>query len=136
MSKTASVPNELYFVTLTIVDWISIFIRQKYFTFIVENLQYCQKEKNLEIFEYVIMPNHIHMICRGRDVPLSDILRDFKSYTSKELYKMIKSDAEESRRAWMIKAFNEHGKENTLNQKFSQQLRNLLLRRQEMVVVS
>jgi REP element-mobilizing transposase RayT len=118
MSKTASQSNVLYFVTLTIADWISVFIRRKYFEFIIENLQYCQKKKGLEIFEYVIMPNHIHMICLGLDNPLSNILRDFKSYTSKELYNMINNNSGESRRKWMISGFNKHGKKNNLNKDF------------------
>lgn len=118
MSKTASQTNVLYFVTLTIVDWVSIFIRRKYFEFIIDNLQYCQKNKGLEIFEYVIMPNHIHMICLGRDNPLSDILRDFKSFTSKELYNLIKNNSKESRRKWMISIFDKQGKKNNLNQDF------------------
>ncbi len=66
MSKTASQPDELYFITMTIVDWIDIFTRRIYFDFIIDNLEYCQKNKGLEIYEYVIMTNHIHMICKGK----------------------------------------------------------------------
>ena len=92
MSKTAILPNELYFVTLTIVDWIDIFTRQVYFDFIIDNLKYCQENKSLEVYEYVIMTNHIHMICLGKEIPLSDILRDFKTFTSKILFKLIKEN--------------------------------------------
>ena len=88
MSKTASQPNELYFVTLTIVDWIDVFTRVLYFDFIIDNLDFCQRKKKLEVYEYVIMTNHIHMICLGRDKPLSDILRDFKTFTSKVLLRI------------------------------------------------
>lgn len=118
MSKSASQSNVVYFVTLTIVDWISVFIRRQYIEFIIENLQYCQENKGLEIFEYVIMPNHIHMIYLGRDIPLSNILRDFKSFTSKDLYKMIKNNSGESRQSWIISIFNNHGKKNNLNENF------------------
>lgn len=118
MSKTASQPNELYFITLTIVDWVDVFTRSEYVNFIIENLQYCQENKGLEIFEYVIMTNHIHLICRGKDEPLSNILRDFKTYTSKQLYRMIKNNPNESRRDWMIHIFNKHGKANKHNKNF------------------
>jgi len=111
-------PDELYFVTLTIVDWINLFTRVEYKEFIIENLQYCQKNKGLEIFEYVIMTNHIHLICRGNDVPLSDILWDFKTFTSKGLFKMIENNPNESRQRWLLKSFRSHGKKNPLNRNF------------------
>jgi REP element-mobilizing transposase RayT len=115
MSKTASLPNELYFVTLTVVDWIDIFTRKIYFDFIIENLNFCQQKKHLEVYEYVIMTNHIHMICLGRDKALSDILRDFKTFTSKEIVRLIKSNEKESRKKWMLVAFRQHGKDNPMN---------------------
>jgi len=105
MPKTATAANELYFVTLTVAYWIDIFTRREYSDFIVDNLSFCQKNKYLEIYEYVIMTNHLHMICRGNEIPLSDILRDFKTFTSKGLYKLIKENPKESRRKWMIPLF-------------------------------
>ncbi len=118
MSKTANLSNELFFVTLTIVNWIDLFTRPCYFNFIIENLIYCQKIKRLEIYEYVIMTNHIHMICFGNEVPLSDILRDFKTFTSKELFKLVGENPQESRKEWILKAFRKAGKDNPLNKDF------------------
>jgi hypothetical protein len=45
-------------------------------------------------------------------------LRDFKSFTSKEIYKMIKNNTGESRRTWIISIFNKHGRKNKLNENF------------------
>ncbi len=118
MSKTASQPDELYFIIMTTVDWIDIFTRRIYFDFIIDNLEFCQTNKNLDIYEYVIMTNHIHMICMGRGVPLSDILRDFKSYTSKELIKLIKENPKESRRKWILNTFKKAGRKNPLNENY------------------
>ncbi len=118
MSKTANIPNGLFFVTMTVVNWIDIFTRKIYFDFVVDNLKYCQEQKGLEIFEYVIMTNHIHMICRGNKVPLSDILRDFKTFTSKELVKLIRDNPKESRKEWMLEAFKNAGRLNPLNKHF------------------
>jgi putative transposase len=61
MSRNAST-DELYFVTLTVVDWIDVFTRRQYNDLIVENLAYCQQHKNLNIYAYVIMTNHIHLV--------------------------------------------------------------------------
>lgn len=84
--------NDTFFVTLTVVYWIDVFTRPVYKDIIVDNLTYCKKNKGLEIYSYVIMPNYLHLIVRSINKPLSDILRDFKTYTSKELYKTIKDN--------------------------------------------
>ncbi len=118
MSKTANLADELFFVTMTIVDWIDLFTRQIYFDFIIDNLKYCQDKKGLEVYEYVIMTNHVHLICLGNNAQLSDILRDFKSYTSKELVKLIKDNPDESRKKWILSAFRKAGRKNPRNENY------------------
>jgi REP element-mobilizing transposase RayT len=54
----------------------------------VDSLKYLQKNKHLKIHAYVFMLNHIHLIIQSPDV--SGAIRDFKSYTAKELLKNIK----------------------------------------------
>ena len=54
--------GEVYFVTDTEVDWVDIFTRPIYRHIIIESLQYCQKEKGLLIYAWVLMTNHMHMI--------------------------------------------------------------------------
>ncbi|MCC8426207.1 transposase [Mucilaginibacter sp. UR6-11] len=114
MSRNAST-DELYFVTLTVTDWIDVFTRRIYSEFIVENLTWCQQNKGLNIYAYVIMTNHIHMVANVTNGSLGDVLGHFKTYTSKELFKMIKSNEQESRRDWMLYAFERAGKYNPLN---------------------
>src|ERR1700743_3217480 len=116
MSRNAS-PDELYFVTLTVVDWIDVFTRRLYNDFIIENLIYCQQNKNLNIYAYVIMPNHIHIVANVTDGSLGDVLGHFKTYTSKRLFEMVRDNALESRRNWMIKAFEKAGKFNNANER-------------------
>ncbi|MDB5017748.1 MAG: Transposase like protein [Mucilaginibacter sp.] len=114
MSRNAST-DELYFVTLTVTDWIDIFTRRIYNDYIIENLSLCQQQKNLNIYAYVIMTNHIHMVANVTEGSLGDVLRDFKTYTSKNLVKIIAANVQESRKDWMIKAFEKAGKYNPLN---------------------
>jgi len=52
------------------------------------------------------MSNHIHLIIQAKEENLSDILRDFKKFTSKSILKAIQS-APESRREWMLARFKE-----------------------------
>jgi len=100
-----------YFITMTVVGWIDVFTRKNHKLTIINSLQYCQKEKGLEIFGYCIMPSHIHLIARanGKDT-LSDILRDFKKFTSKSIIGQIINEPE-SRRDWMLEYFRKAGED-------------------------
>jgi len=55
------------------------------------------------------------MVANVTDGLLGDVLGQFKTYTSKQLYKMIAENLQESRKEWMIKAFDRAGKYNPLN---------------------
>jgi putative transposase len=104
--RKANTHQSTYFVTLTAVGWIDIFTRQLYVEEIIKNLKFCQANKDLEIFEYVVMPSHIHMICRRKEGFLSDLLGEFKSFTAKEILKLIQANLQESRKEWLMYMFN------------------------------
>ena len=103
--------DKAYFVTLTVVERIDVFTRKNHKLKIIESLKYCQKHKGLNIFAWVLMPSHLHMVVRADgDITLSEILRDFKKYTAKEIIKQIKEEPE-SRREWLLKEFENAGKD-------------------------
>ena len=47
--------SNAYFLTFQVVFWVDIFTRQTYRDIVIDSLKYCQKEKGLEIFSWVIM---------------------------------------------------------------------------------
>ena len=95
-------PNGVYFITLTIHKWVDLLTRNIYKDLLVDNLIYCQKHKGLEIYAWCIMTNHLHLIvARNAEPTLSDIMRDFKKYTSKALYKELSDNIHESRKEWL-----------------------------------
>ena len=105
------ITGEVYFVTDTVVDWVDIFSRPRYKNIVLESLQYCQREKGLLIYAWVLMTNHLHMIVgSNEEYKVSDILRDFKKYTSKEIIRVLKTDIQESRREWMLNRFEYAGR--------------------------
>ena len=111
-------PDGLYFVILTTVGWIDVFTRAIYCDEIVKNLNYSIDNKKLKVFAFCIMPSHIHLIAKTEDdVSLSDMLRDFKSYT-KQIIKMIEESHTESRREWLLYMFEFYGKKNAHNVKY------------------
>jgi REP element-mobilizing transposase RayT len=71
----ATTTEEAYFITITTVGWIDVFTRlnQKYN--IINALNYCQKNKGLEIYAYVMMSNHLHLLCKATNgFVLSDVI--------------------------------------------------------------
>ena len=102
----------LYFLTLTVIDWVDIFTRPDYKHIIVDSLRHCQNEKGLELYAWCLMSNHLHLIAAVHEenrYTLSDILRDFKKFTSKKIVKTIQ-EIPESRRRWMLYRFEFAGK--------------------------
>lgn len=103
-----------YYLTFQIVYWIDLFSRKSYRDIVIESLKYCQKEKGLEIFAWVIMSNHIHLIARSASGDLSGTVRDFKKYTSKKIIEEIEKSAE-SRKEWMMRLFAHSAKRQNKN---------------------
>ena len=101
----------LYYLTFATVGWVDIFTRKRYKDIVVDSLEYCQKEKGLELYSWVLMSNHMHMIVRAKEgYELSGIIRDFKRHTSTKIVESIEQEPE-SRREWMLKLLQEAGKE-------------------------
>ena len=65
-----------------------------------------------------IMGNHVHLISSARNENLSDILRDFKRFTSKDIIAAIENKDHESRKEWMLKIFMEEGSKNSRNKTY------------------
>ena len=98
--------HELYFTTTTVVDWLDVFTRPRYKHIIVESLEYCQANKGLNIYAWVLMTNHLHMIVdTSGTASIGDVLRDFKKFTSKGIVKAIQENEQESRQEWLLNRF-------------------------------
>ena len=87
-----------YFVSFATINWIDVFTRDAYFWIIIESLDFCRKNKGMEIYGYCIMPSHVHLIFRSGNGDPSGLMRDFKGFTSKKMLKTIEKNVQESRR--------------------------------------
>ena len=106
--------TSLYYLTFQVVKWVDIFTRLSYKEIITDSFTFCRDSKGLELYAYVIMTNHIHLIARAKEnYKLSDIIRDFKKFTANKLLDHINQPLE-SRSDWMLKRFefaaSEHGR--------------------------
>jgi len=46
-----------YFISFATVNWVDVFTRDLYFETVVSSLDYCRKNKGMEIYGYCIMPS-------------------------------------------------------------------------------
>ena len=107
--------TKLHFVSFATVYWIDLFVRPEYIETLIKSLKHCQKEKGLEVYAWCIMPSHVHMIIGTKHKPMQDILRDFKSHTSRKLREEISCNPIESRKEWIIWMMERAGRENGNN---------------------
>ena len=71
----------------------------------------------LKVYEFVIMSNHLHAIVSSNELPLSDIIRDLKKFTAKQIIEQI-SNSNESRKEWLLKKFSFAGARNNNNKTY------------------
>jgi REP element-mobilizing transposase RayT len=107
----------LHYVTFQIVKWVDIFTRKVYRDIVINSLRFCQENKGLEIYAFVVMSNHIHLLVRSDIGKLSDTIKEFKSYTSKQILVAIETEPE-SRRDWMMNIFEFAAKQHKRNEKY------------------
>jgi len=92
----------LYFITSTTLEWLPVFTSEKYFKILIDSVKFCQDKKNLKVYAYVIMDNHIHMVLS--DENLTNIMRAFKGFTAQEIVSQLKLD----NKAWFLNQFGFH----------------------------
>ena len=97
----------VYFITCTVNKWVDVFSRKAYCDIIINSLNFCIENKGLIVYGYVIMSNHIHLLVQANHEDMSDVLRDFKKFTSQTIIKTIEENKQESRQHWMLWLFKE-----------------------------
>lgn len=81
-------PTHPHFITCTVLHWIPIFTNKESVQIVFESLQYLQCNHNLNLYAYVILENHLHLVASSDDIA-KDIAR-FKSYTAREILNLLK----------------------------------------------
>ena len=82
-----------YFLTCTINNWIPIFTRPVTVQVILDALAYRQEQRDLKIYAYVILENHLHLIAQSQ--ALQAEISSFKSWTAKRLLEVLKAEGAE-----------------------------------------
>jgi putative transposase len=95
---------------MTIVGWIDLFTRERYCEAVTDSFKFCIQHKGLRLFEYIIMPSHVHLIARHLEGGLHAVIRDMKSYLAKEFLRLPDTPGE-SRKEWLKYMFAYYAKD-------------------------
>ncbi|HEX5651676.1 MAG TPA: transposase [Chitinophagaceae bacterium] len=108
----------IHFITFAVVEWVDVFTRKIYSDILLDSIRHCQAKKGLELYAWCLMTSHLHLVASAKNSDLSEILRDFKKYTSKQITSAIENNQKESRRNWMLAIFKQQGEKNSRNSKY------------------
>ncbi|SMO53655.1 REP-associated tyrosine transposase [Gracilimonas mengyeensis] len=79
-----------YFITSTILEELPLLSKPQIAQILLDQFIFMQKEKQVTLYAYVIMPNHFHAIVQGEN--LGNSLRLTKSYIARKTLEYLKQN--------------------------------------------
>jgi len=84
--KVISGEGYAYFVTCSVIEHLPLFSDSDYAKIILDSLAYIRENKNTQLNAFVLLSTHLHAVLWPKNgVYLSDVLRDFKRFTSRSV---------------------------------------------------
>lgn len=100
------IKGHAYYITTVVQDRLPILTRPTYIISLIDSLNFYRYKLEFKLFGYVIMPDHLHLlIWPYGDASVSDIMRDYKKFTSVRLIRQARVEQNE---LW-LKKFEEFG---------------------------
>ena len=99
--------GSIYFWTATINGWKHLLKQEEYKKVVIDSLQYLSDLGKIDVFAFVIMPNHIHLIWRinelnGKESPHSSFLK----YTAHIFLKKLRCNRLGELQSYAVNASN------------------------------
>jgi REP element-mobilizing transposase RayT len=88
---------------------------------IVEAIEHRRKRADWRVFEYVIMPTHLHLFGEIGGLGLKETLEDFKRWTGHQAAKILSEDGE---RFWQREWFDHWSRSDEEDEKIAKYIRN------------
>jgi putative transposase len=90
--KSHIAPGQIYFWTATINSWDHLMAKDEYKEIVVSSLRYLSEKGKIDVFAFVIMPNHVHLIWRinelnGKETAQGSFLK-FTAYAFKKALRL------------------------------------------------
>jgi REP element-mobilizing transposase RayT len=82
--------GSIFFWTATIKDWSHLLKEVRFKNIVLDSMSYLSEKKLVDIFAFVIMPNHIHLIWRTNKLNGKETVQgSFLKYTAHEFRKIL-----------------------------------------------
>lgn len=99
--------RQIYFWTATIRKWQRLLERDTFKNVIIDSLNHLSNQGKLDVFAFVIMPNHIHLIWKvneqnGKETTVGSFLK----YTAHEFKKILKATDQSELMKYKVQARN------------------------------
>lgn len=89
-------PNASYFLTTTVTKFTNIFLERELAQIVIDNLKFYTEKFQIQIHAFVIMPNHIHLLCtmsgKGN---VSQFMGQMKEFSAKQIIDWCKNNERE-----------------------------------------
>ena len=88
------IPNEIYFITFTILGWRKVFTNDKYCGLVYKWFDYIKEKYGNKIHGYAIMPNHIHCLIyiTDKSPKVSKLIQNAKRFLAYQIVEYLKED--------------------------------------------
>ena len=91
--------NGIHFLTSTINKWLPVFTSNTYFDIVINSLQSCIDNKEFQLYAYVILENHFHIIASSPH--LSTTVASLRKYTARKIIEHLRKD----NKTWLLNQF-------------------------------
>ncbi|MCP4360455.1 MAG: transposase [Chloroflexi bacterium] len=104
--KHIYIEGYIYYITINVYKRLNLFVRPSFVILLYDSLNFYRYKQQFKLLGYVILPDHLHLLIwpYGK-ANVSDIMRDFKTFTSKRIIKQ----AEVENRQDLLEAFQKAG---------------------------
>jgi putative transposase len=76
-----------HFLTWTIVGWLPVFTRREAVEIVLDSWRFLQRERELALFGYVNLENHLHLIASAPELAVS--IKHSKSFTARQIVDLL-----------------------------------------------
>ena len=93
------------FITVTCLEWKHILKEERFKNIIITSLSFLSKEKRINVYGFVIMSNHFHLIWQMiGDHKREEVQRDFLKYTGQQILKHLRNENSELQKELLVQA--------------------------------
>ena len=90
------IKGHIYYVATVAYDRLPIFTRPSFITPLYDSLNFYRHKQEFKLLGYVIIPDHVHLIIwHSGTCTVSDIMRDYKKFTSTRLIRQAEVEGVE-----------------------------------------